>query len=447
MADIKDYMEGNYDGEEMGEQIAQVLQDVTEAAKIAKEVENLYVEYETREDTARYLVDGAFLRCSQATLQPFKMSDGTQIPVNFSEKEMDDKHGRHRRRERLYNELHVTDGKMTNGTLLHATVLDCEQGKNVYPFQCNCKLADDRKEEYEKIKANLEDCKKNGVCQYLMRLSDKWENMPRNNGGFYCTRQIKVPTETQSGEIKESTVHVPCITMTSMLFCRHGGLITPVYSGQEQAETLVIPQYSRITRVSDKLIRFLKDYEGEAGTGGAPVLSTYQLESDKPGIHTIGWEHAMESESEGNFKFSEGDPVNLYSLGTKIDEWQAEELLAYDIRKVEDAINFKLVDGGIEYKVNQRFYDALADLLFQSGTNQIEVGKNGKITDLYNFLTEEKFDLNNMLEISLQFGEYNGFGSKEVKREGRTNWILFLKVTIRGTTVKILTVTGIYGEC
>lgn len=72
-----------------------------------------------------------------------------------------------------------------------------------------------------------------------------------------------------------------------------------------------------------------------------------------------------------------------------------------------------MVDGGIEYKVNQRFYDALADLLFQSGTNQIQVGKGGKTTDLYDFLTEEYFDLGNSQMIKWQFGEYMGGDSDE----------------------------------
>lgn len=405
MADWINYLEGNCAGNSREEYLEQVSKDKIEAVQIAKEVEKLCDEYKNRSDIDEYLVDGAILRCNQATLRPFKMSDGTVLPIQYKNDEINDRREtegsyatkkRDKRRQRLYTELHVTDIDMTTGTFPNATVLDSKKYKNIPPFRCHCKLMDDRKEEYEMINANKEDCKKNGVCQYLMRINNEWKNFPRDGKNFYKTKE-----------------DVECITMTSMIFCRHGGLITPVLSGQAGAESDAVPQFPRMMRVSDKLIALLKDYEGEAGTGGAPVLSTYQLKSDKTGIHTIGWGHAMESESEGDFVFSNGKIKNLYSLDTKIEEWQAEELLAYDIRKVEDAINRKLVDGGIEYKVNQRFYDALADLLFQSGTNQIQVGKGGKTTDLYDFLTEEYFDLGNSQMIKWQFGEYMGGDSDE----------------------------------
>jgi len=42
----------------------------------------------------------------------------------------------------------------------------------------------------EQIKAHLNDCKEEGVCQYLMRLNNRWENMPRTDRDFYDTREV-----------------------------------------------------------------------------------------------------------------------------------------------------------------------------------------------------------------------------------------------------------------
>lgn len=146
-----DYLEGNYDGKNIVEQVSQMAQDVAEAAKIAEEVKKLHTKYSEEGDKKRYLVDGAVLWCNQATTAPFEMPDGTRIHLKFKETELNVKNGRERGRERKYTKLHVPDGKMSSGKLLNATVLDCEQGKNIYPFKCNCKLAADREQELKRI--------------------------------------------------------------------------------------------------------------------------------------------------------------------------------------------------------------------------------------------------------------------------------------------------------
>lgn len=389
MADLKDYLEGNYDGENITEQVFQVVQDAAEAAKIAKEVEALYEENKNSSDIDRYLIDGAILHCNQATLRPFKMSDGTVLPIQYKNDEINDRREtegayatekRDKRRQRLYTELHVTDMDMTTGTFSNATVLDSKKFINIPPFRCHCKLMDDRKEEYEKIKANMDDCKKNGVCQYLMRLNDKWENFPREGKNFYKTKE-----------------DVECITMTSMIFCRHGGLITPVFSGQVRAESDAVPQFPRVMRVSDKLIALLKDYEGKTGTHGEPYLTPYK---DNTGVKTIGWGHAVNNDAAKTIILG-GESVNL-DTAESINMEQAEELLMHDIWERESDINQKLEEHGIAEMVNQRFYDALFDLLYQNGTNCY--GKDG---DLTTFLTEGNFDLTNSTEIKYQFGEYS----------------------------------------
>lgn len=393
MADWINYLEGNCAGNSREEYLEQVSKDKIEAVQIAKEVEKLYAEYENRSDIDRYLVDGAILRCNQATLRPFKMSDGTVLPIQYKNDEINDRREtegayatekRDKRRQRLYTELHVTDMDMTTGTFPNATVLDSKKYKNIPPFRCHCKLMDDRKEEYDKIKANMDDCKKNGVCQYLMRLNDKWENFPREGKNFY--------------EKKED---VECITMTSMIFCRHGGLITPVFSGQVRAESDAVPQFPGVMRVSDKLIALLKDYEGKPGTHGEPYLTPYK---DNKGVKTIGWGHAL-SEDAAKTVILGGKSVNL-DTAESINMEQAEELLMHDIWERERDINQKLEEHGIAEMVNQRFYDALFDLLFQIGTNRYGEDKYGH-KDLTGFLTEGNFDLTDSTEIKYQFGEYS----------------------------------------
>ena len=403
--DPNNYLEGNYDGENIAEQALQVAQDVAEASMIAKEVEELYAGYIEEGDKKRYLVDGAILKCNQATTAPFEMPDGTRIHLKFKGTELNVKNGRERGRERKYTKLHVPDGKLSSGRLLNATVLDCEQGRNIYPFKCNCKLSADREEELNAIYEYLNRMgrgkdvySEGGVCQFLMRLNDRWENMPRDTEDFYEMRRVKMDLPTGGGETKEFSVNVPCVTMQSMLFCKHGGLITPQESGQLWKEAGMKKSEVAIKRVSNQLIKLLKDYEGEPGTGGAPVLRTYQGENDPLGTHTIGWGHAMTGESV--VKFSDGTELDLYPIDAKINEQQAEELLAWDIHKFEAQLNGILEVYGIEHKVSQCFYDALFDFGFNTGMEHLR-DKHWNA-----FLDEFEFDLGNTREIMLLFGDY-----------------------------------------
>ncbi len=199
--------------------------------------------YIKRADIKKYLVDGAELRCNQATLEPFKMSDGTEIKLDFDKETEADSEDSDKKliMDKRHTKLHVTNTQVTDNELPHATILDCEQGKgkNIEAFECNCKLMDDREEEYQNIK-NDPECRKTGVCKYLMKLSEQWENLPIN--GKYETVEVQNP---KNGTEK---VTVEWISMTSMLFCKHGGLITPVDSGQ------VIKAEQKVMFTQDELI-------------------------------------------------------------------------------------------------------------------------------------------------------------------------------------------------
>lgn len=230
MGNWEDYLEGNYD--EKGNLIKKYKQrkdDEHQAKEIEEQIEKMYEYYKKREDIKEYLMDGADLQCNQATLEPFEMSDGTVIKLEFNEEtEAGNEEKKITRIKRRQTELQVTSNTQTtdNGSL-HATVFDCIQGENIHSFKCNCKLVDDREEEYRSIK-NDPECTKKGVCQYLMKLNEQWENLPVN--GRYETITVSDPEDETKEKIME------CITMTSVLFCKHGGLITPVDSGQEEEE-------------------------------------------------------------------------------------------------------------------------------------------------------------------------------------------------------------------
>ena len=86
MGNWEDYLEGNYD--EKGNLIKKYKQrkdDEHQAKEIEEQIEKMYEYYKKREDIKEYLMDGADLQCNQATLEPFEMSDGTVIKLEFDE--------------------------------------------------------------------------------------------------------------------------------------------------------------------------------------------------------------------------------------------------------------------------------------------------------------------------------------------------------------------------
>lgn len=146
--DPNNYLEGNRDGNSREEYLEQVSGDEKKAARIAKEMEKIYKEYEQREDILKYLTDGAILMCDQACLTPFTMKDGTVIEIKYSKEETK---GYGKEKKRLYTKLHVKDTKMLSGPALQATTVDSKKYENIPPFKCNCKLMDDRQKETDAI--------------------------------------------------------------------------------------------------------------------------------------------------------------------------------------------------------------------------------------------------------------------------------------------------------
>ncbi len=249
---IGKYLEGDYDGQSVGETLAQASNDIAEAVSLVQEVErkqeeakesetkrilrkdevseeeieSIMNDYATNEEYKQYLMNGAILQCDQASLEPFPLPGGSEIELVLDENEDGE------RRKNI--ELIVTDDLMLVNDTPYATVLDAKQGENIFPFKCHCKKGIDREAEYLKIK-NDPSCKTEGVCKHLMKLNREWDNLPLT-GQFYKTRDATIHIMEDLDLIMEDT---QCITMTSMLFCKHGGLITPVSSGQIMASRFV----------------------------------------------------------------------------------------------------------------------------------------------------------------------------------------------------------------
>ena len=185
-----------------------------------------------------YLIHGACLRCTKGMLNQNKADDETTITLNKYSAEAENK--------RLYTILDVKENPMSlKDNLWYATVKDTIKGQNIIPFRCNCVEKPNRLSEIERIKDNIDDCKENGVCKNLMNLNEEWDNMELSDGDQYLIKKnIKENTYTAGvgqmlGGINPEIEDAEGITMTSILFCKHGGLIYPVTSGQDESMGMV----------------------------------------------------------------------------------------------------------------------------------------------------------------------------------------------------------------
>lgn len=235
MGDYKKYLEEDYDGDEQERkrQKDEDNQDAKEAErKIKNKQQRILEESDNQNIMKEYLVHDAQLRCTKGMLNKYKVDDQITITLNKSSAEVENK--------RLYTNLDVKENPMSvNDNLWYATVKDTIKGQNIIPFRCNCVEKPNRLAEIERIKDNIDDCKENGVCKYLMNLNEEWDNMELSDGDQYLIKKdIKENTDTTDagqniGGVNTKIEDVEGITMTSILFCKHGGLIYPVTSGQE----------------------------------------------------------------------------------------------------------------------------------------------------------------------------------------------------------------------
>ena len=166
--------------------------------------EKAYIDGFDPENHDEYLVNGAILTCSKAVTD-VKVLHGRVYNVKKPSKE---------------TVLTVTENPQAKccGYLYHATVEDRKVEINIPPFRCNCSREPHNDKEWDKLEAD-ESCMEEGTCKALINLHDQWDNLPAENP------YLLFWNEDRRGMVQG-------ITMSSMLFCRHGGIITPVESGQ-----------------------------------------------------------------------------------------------------------------------------------------------------------------------------------------------------------------------
>lgn len=173
------------------------------------------------------MVDGAILTCTNCTIEDKYIGSKDSI-VEYGyfapTDESIDRDGLLNVENKALGRLKVTENpKAEANSLRYATIKDCVQEKNI-PYFGNCQRGPDSKTEMDIFDAihkeenqGLEK-RKAGSCKYLMKLESEWENYEIGQSFLAFDDDEK---GRQTG-----------ITMTSMLFCKHGGFIYPVTSGQ-----------------------------------------------------------------------------------------------------------------------------------------------------------------------------------------------------------------------
>ena len=413
------YLEGNYNGISTGKgstkresgrnkYIKSVEEMKEEAEKSAKEqiselynvtgeeLDSLYAEYGIDDRFGEFLIDGAVLRCNQATPNDFEIPNvGTVVLEKVAGKDSE---------ECCQMILHVPENPISdNNGKCYATVKDTVFNKNIIPPKCNCNLMTDRQEEIEKIMADP-DRSKNGVCRHLMKLNEKWDNMIIE-GRNYMT-QTNVKSTMLSAGIEDvfgarssfgnsEREEAECITMTSMLFCKHGGLITPVTSGQEISLMDVdsalnkMTQYLRGEGVSEEELNITIDWLAAhcglkvndmiKGQFSEEVDSEAHKRSQKFDNQIIAWTYYWNVKIQNEFSYQFTIDPNIVkaiiaqesSFGLIIEEkkaknpsrnvmqslatgnstvWVASGINPYadNMFKVGDSIAYKMLDGTIE---------------------------------------------------------------------------------------------------
>lgn len=218
-------------------------------------------------DRSEYIVHGAPLECSMkeksGNTQKFKYK-GTVIKSTYIENEDDSKLMIQEMRAETINDkvpANVTDAKGGLRDSLRIGRNDEVEGKNKISITSfgNCKYANRYKDVREmagrldielpnvsvdileeKIKdAIMRGC---GTCYCMMMLNPEWENMPLDYNWYTESFEVNFSSAGASNILSPASYQQyngkEGINMMSMLFCRCGGIINAVKSGQDKEESI-----------------------------------------------------------------------------------------------------------------------------------------------------------------------------------------------------------------
>ncbi len=182
------------------------------------ELENFLRANYKDEESKEYLVNGAILTCTNCTKKDITYKGQKyKCPIEQDtsiEREVDiSKYA-----DKILKRLVVTENPTSeiNG-LKFATTADVEKKQNI-PFFGNCDRLPDNVREKQLFYGHSGDEYKGGTCKLLMNLESEWDNYEIGQ------EFLKFPDDDNQDKVG--------ITMTSILFCKHGGFVYPVTSGQ-----------------------------------------------------------------------------------------------------------------------------------------------------------------------------------------------------------------------
>lgn len=230
-------------------------------------------EYIREDQSKEYLVDGAVLTCTGCTKNVVLITIDGEVFEYYAKK--GEVEGTFADKSKIYGRLTVTENENANiFGQQYATVADSQKEKNI-PYFGNCSILPANKMEKEKLKkihneAGFEK-RKEGSCKYLMSLNNQWEIYELGKG-------LLTFGNDASGE-------VPRITMTSTLFCTHGGFIYPVSSGQAVARMLdgiIFGAEDAKEKVEKEKAKGIKAFIPQKVSNEAVVVAMEKLSVDYP---------------------------------------------------------------------------------------------------------------------------------------------------------------------
>ena len=177
----------------------------------------LYANYQD-EQSKEYLVNGAILTCTRCTKSSVPYQDQVYQCLIKKDESIENEIDISKYTDKVLQRLVVTENPTSESNgLKFATIADAMKENNI-PFFGNCDRPPDNDIEIQAFQNHPGRYYKEGTCKLLMNLESKWDNYEIGQSFL----------EFPDDDHKDKTG----ITMTSILFCKHGGFIYPITSGQ-----------------------------------------------------------------------------------------------------------------------------------------------------------------------------------------------------------------------